>query len=68
VAGTDAHYGRQIGYAYTAIDVAEPSVEAIAKAIVDGNCQPFGQPVPLMVNLEQELQRAKRIVKKFSQT
>lgn len=66
VAGTDAHYGRQIGYAYTNIEVAEPSVEAITKAIVDGHCQPFGQPVPLIVNLEQELHRIKRMVKKLS--
>ena len=68
VAGTDAHYGRQIGYAYTVIEAAEPSVKAITKAIVDGHCQPFGQPVPVIVNLEQELQRVKRMVKKFSQT
>jgi predicted metal-dependent phosphoesterase TrpH len=68
VAGTDAHYGRQIGYAYTVIEAAEPSVEAIAKAIVDGHCKPFGQPVPAVVNLEQELQRLKRMVKKFSHT
>ena len=43
VAGTDAHYGPQIGYGYTVIEAEEPSVEAIAKAIVEGHCQPFGQ-------------------------
>jgi len=59
VAGTDAHYGPQIGYAYTIID-AEPNVEAIARAIVNGNCQAFGQPVPIILNLEQQLQRLKR--------
>ena len=66
VAGTDAHYGRQIGYAYTVIETTEPSVEAITKAIIDGHCQPFGQQVPFIVNLEQELQRLKRMIKKLS--
>jgi predicted metal-dependent phosphoesterase TrpH len=64
VAGTDAHFGPQIGYAYTVMEVAEPSVEAITKAIVDGHCQPFGQSVPVVVNIEQELQRLKRRVRK----
>jgi predicted metal-dependent phosphoesterase TrpH len=66
VAGTDAHYGPQIGYGYTAIEAAEPSVEAIAKAIVKGDCQPFGQPVPAFINLTQQLLRLKRMSKKFS--
>jgi predicted metal-dependent phosphoesterase TrpH len=63
VAGTDAHYGPQIGYGYTAIEAAEPSVEAIAKAIVKGDCQPFGQPVPAVINLTQQFLRLKRIAK-----
>jgi predicted metal-dependent phosphoesterase TrpH len=66
VAGTDAHYGPQIGYAYTAIDVAEPSVEEITKAIVDGHCQPFGQSIPVIINVAQELQRLRSKAKKFS--
>lgn len=66
VAGTDAHYGLQIGYAYTVIEAAEPSVGAIAKAIVDGYCQPFGQPVPAILNLQQQFLRLKRMIKKFS--
>jgi predicted metal-dependent phosphoesterase TrpH len=68
VAGTDAHYGPQIGSGYTAIETAEPTVEAIAKAIVKGDCQPFGQPVPAFINLEQQLLRLKRMAKKFSHT
>jgi hypothetical protein len=68
VAGTDAHYGPQIGYAYTVIEAAEPSVEAITKAIVDGDCQPFGEPVPAILNAQQEFQRLKRMIKKFSHT
>lgn len=65
VAGTDAHYGPQIGYAYTVID-AQPSVEDIAKAIIDGRCQPLGQPVPAVLNMQQTVQRLKRMVIKFS--
>jgi predicted metal-dependent phosphoesterase TrpH len=68
VAGTDAHYGPQIGYAYTVIEAAEPSVEAITKAIVDGYCQPFGEPVSAILNAQQEFQRLKRMIKKFSHT
>jgi len=67
VAGTDAHYGPQIGYGYTVID-AEPNVDDIARAIVDGHCQAFGKPVPLIVNLQQQLLRLRRLTKKFSQT
>ncbi len=62
VAGTDAHYGPQIGYGYTEIEASEPSVEAIAKAIVEGHCQPFGKAVPVTLNLQMELQRVKRMI------
>ena len=66
VAGTDAHYGPQIGSGYTLIEASEPSVEAITKAIVEGNCQPFGKAVPVTLNLEMELQRVKRMIKNLS--
>ena len=68
VAGTDAHYGPQIGYGYTVIEAAEPTVEAITKAIVKGDCQPFGRAVPFTLNLMQELQRVKRMITKTSHT
>ncbi len=64
VAGTDAHYGPQIGYGYTVIEAEEASVEAITRAIVEGHCQPFGQPVPFTLNLMQELERVKRMLTK----
>jgi len=64
VAGTDAHYGPQIGYGYTIIEATEPSVEAITKAILEGHCQPFGQPVPFTLNFMQEFKRLERMVKK----
>jgi predicted metal-dependent phosphoesterase TrpH len=60
VAGTDAHFGPQIGYGYTVIDAEDATVEAVAKAIVEGHCQPFGQAVPLTLNLMQEFERVKR--------
>ena len=69
VAGTDSHFGPQIGYAYTVIEASEPSVEAITKAIVEGHCEPFGQPIPVILNVEQEIYRVKRsLSKKFSRS
>jgi predicted metal-dependent phosphoesterase TrpH len=59
VAGTDAHYGPQVGFAYTVID-AEPNVNAMLKAIVDGRCEPFGEPVPFALKLEKQVQFVKR--------
>jgi len=53
VGGTDAHYGPTIGYGYTVVD-CEPTVDAIVEAIVNGSCQPFGQPVPLTFNLQRQ--------------
>lgn len=52
VAGTDAHYAPAIGYAYTVVD-AELSADAVVKAITNGQCQPFGEPVPLRLKLEK---------------
>lgn len=63
VAGTDAHYGPQIGYGYTVIEAAEYSAEAVCNAIIKGDCQPFGRAVPISLNLMQELQRLKRMLK-----
>ncbi len=59
VAGTDAHYGPQIGYAFTVID-AELNVETIAKAIMEGRCQPQGEPIPLILKLAKQFQYFKR--------
>jgi predicted metal-dependent phosphoesterase TrpH len=64
VAGTDAHYGPQIGYGYTTIDAEEPTVEAVVKAILSGHCQAHGRQVPIVLNLQQQTQRLQRIVNK----
>lgn len=65
VAGTDAHYGPQIGFGYTTIEAEEATVEAVAKAIVEGHCEPHGHPVPAKLNFELTSQRLKRLVKKL---
>jgi predicted metal-dependent phosphoesterase TrpH len=66
VAGTDSHYGPQIGFAYTEIEAEEATVDAIAKAIVEGNCTPHGGPVPVSLNAGLTVYRLKRLIKKLS--
>jgi predicted metal-dependent phosphoesterase TrpH len=68
VAGTDSHYGPMIGYAYTEIEASDATVEAVCNAIVEGKCQPFGQAVPVALNLEFEYHRIERMIKKRIQT
>lgn len=64
VAGTDAHFGPQIGYGYTVIEADKMSVESALKAIVAGCCEPFGKPVPLTMNLAMEFARIRRMLQK----
>ena len=59
VAGSDAHYGPEIGCAYTLVD-AELEVDEIIKAISKGLCQPFGRAIPLTARLKRELLILKR--------
>ncbi len=53
VAGSDAHYGPEIGYAYTLVD-AEPDVDEIVKAIRKGSCSPHGKAIPLKMRIKKE--------------
>jgi predicted metal-dependent phosphoesterase TrpH len=53
VAGSDAHYGPEIGCAYTLTD-AEPEVEKIIEAIRKGSCQPSGGAIPITIRLKRE--------------
>jgi predicted metal-dependent phosphoesterase TrpH len=62
VAGSDAHYGPEIGSAYTIIE-AELEINRIIRAISKGLCQPFGGAIPLKTRLKRELLILKR---KFS--
>lgn len=64
VAGTDAHFGPQIGFGYTVIEAEDNTTEAVCRAIVAGRCKPFGQPVPPQMNFEMTLARLMRIVTK----
>jgi len=59
VAGSDAHYGPEIGYAYTLVD-AEWGVESVIKAIGKGLSQPFGRAIPLAIRLKREFLILKR--------
>jgi predicted metal-dependent phosphoesterase TrpH len=56
VAGTDAHYGPEIGFAYTLL-WTEPKVEEVVKAISNGLCEPFGKEIPLTVRIKGTLLR-----------
>lgn len=59
VAGSDAHYGPEIGFAYTLVD-AESDAGEIAKAIEKGLCQPFGEAIPFTIRLKREALVVKR--------
>jgi predicted metal-dependent phosphoesterase TrpH len=60
VAGSDAHIGPEIGYAYTLID-AERNTEAVAKALSKQLCQPFGKAIPLTLKLKKIVQTGFKI-------
>jgi predicted metal-dependent phosphoesterase TrpH len=59
VAGSDAHYGPEIGCAYTLVD-AESEVDEIVRAISKGLCSPHGRAIPLMTRLKRRLLVLKR--------
>jgi predicted metal-dependent phosphoesterase TrpH len=54
VAGSDAHYGPEIGSAYTLAD-GELNADSIVKAICKGLCRPLGKPTPLTNRLKRAL-------------
>lgn len=59
VAGSDAHYGPEIGLAYTLVN-AELEADEVVKAIGKGLCEPFGEATPLRIRLKRELLLLKR--------
>jgi len=59
VAGSDAHYGPEIGYAYTLVD-ADSEVEEVVNAIRKGSCSPHGKAIPLTMRFKKELLLLKR--------
>ena len=52
IAGSDAHYGPEIGFAYTIID-ADPEVDEIVHAIKKGAAIPLGGPIPWRLRLKR---------------
>jgi predicted metal-dependent phosphoesterase TrpH len=65
VAGTDAHFGPQIGYGYTEIEASVPTVQAITDAIVEGHCSAHGGPVTALSNAQLTFARLKYMIKKI---
>jgi hypothetical protein len=59
VAGTDAHYGPQIGCAYTLID-SQLKVDGVIDAISNRKCQPFGRAIPWRLRLKKEFLMLKK--------
>jgi predicted metal-dependent phosphoesterase TrpH len=61
-AGSDAHYGPEIGCAYTLVE-AELELEYVIKALTKGLCEPFGRAIPLRTRLKREVFSLKKKVK-----
>jgi len=59
IAGSDAHYPSEIGFAYTIVD-ANPEVDAIVRAIKKGATVPCGKPIPWRLRFEREGLKLKR--------
>jgi len=59
LAGSDAHYGPEIGCAYTLVN-AEPDVNDVIEAIRRGLCQPFGGSIPFAIRLKRIVQVNRR--------
>jgi hypothetical protein len=59
VAGSDAHYGPEIGYAYTLVN-AESRVDEVVNAVRKGLCSPHGRAIPLTMRFKKELLLLKR--------
>lgn len=59
LAGSDAHYGPEIGCAYTTIE-AETNVNDVMKAVSRGLCQPVGNSIPLRIRIQKIFETNKR--------
>jgi predicted metal-dependent phosphoesterase TrpH len=54
VGGSDAHYGPEIGWAYTVVD-ASLETDEIIKAIRRGKCHPEGRAIPLFLRITRRV-------------
>ncbi|UCE44058.1 MAG: PHP domain-containing protein [Candidatus Bathyarchaeota archaeon] len=52
VAGSDAHYGPEIGSAYTLVN-ADPEADEVAHSIKKGAATPFGRAIPWRLRLKR---------------
>jgi predicted metal-dependent phosphoesterase TrpH len=59
VAGSDAHFGPEIGCAYTLIDAAS-NVDDVVDAIRKKKCQPFGKGIPVTTRLKRILSTVRK--------
>lgn len=62
VAGSDAHYPPEIGYAYTLVD-ASLDIDEIVRSIQKRACQPIGNAIPLKLKVEKELRKLRIKIK-----
>ncbi len=53
VAGSDAHYGPEIGCAYTNIEDGN-GIDDVIRAVVRGACEPAGGAIPPILRLKRE--------------
>jgi predicted metal-dependent phosphoesterase TrpH len=60
VAGSDAHYAPEIGYAFTVVE-AEHDIRAIIDAIKKGKCEPCGKAIPLPLRLRREFHKLMKL-------
>jgi predicted metal-dependent phosphoesterase TrpH len=59
VAGSDAHFGPEIGFAFAIVE-ASPNPDEIIKAIGQGFSQPFGRATPLSLRLRKIIEVNRR--------
>lgn len=59
VGGTDAHYGPEIGCAYTVVD-SGLKIDQVVQAIHERKCQPFGRSIPWRLRLKKEFLMRKK--------
>jgi hypothetical protein len=53
-AGSDAHYGPEIGCAYTLVE-AELEFDDVIRALTKGSCRAFGRAIPFEIRLKREV-------------
>lgn len=64
VGGSDAHYGPEIGCAYTTVE-AEPNNREIMEALKSGLCEPAGGSIPLTLRTKREVALLRKRARSF---